>query len=203
MITLKAAAVIDGPTEKVTVTHWHSFTLNTWEPLYFNFNCRNNRPGSAFDTTAFQSDKPCIYSFPRVPLPLPDSNGFIGISETDNVQFSPEDKIAKNYITHCLSQPLYVGQAYTLSFYLGFGASVSTRCPQGYPTKSQSHYGIAIFGRQDCPGYPIISDPSLSAGCLTNNTGWVQLGTITLQGENEWVTGAIQFTPQTKHRYRG
>jgi hypothetical protein len=115
-MTTIEGGVIDAPTEKVTVTHWHSFTLNTWEPLYFNFNCRNNRPGSAFDTTAFQSDKPCIYSFPRVPLPLPDSNGFIGISETDNVQFSPEDKIAKK-LYHALPFPTFICWA---SIYIKF-----------------------------------------------------------------------------------
>ncbi len=34
-------------------------------------------------------------------------------------------------------------------------------------------------------------------GCLTNSSGWVQLGKVTIKGNNEWVTAAIEFTPQT------
>ncbi len=34
-------------------------------------------------------------------------------------------------------------------------------------------------------------------GCLTNSSGWLQLGKVTIEGYNEWVTAAIEFTPQT------
>lgn len=201
-MTTYEGGVIDGPAAYggLNVPHWHSFALNTWNAFYFNYNCRSNKLGSVFDTTAFLTDQPCIYYFPRAPLPLPDSNGFIGVSENDHIQYSPENRIPKNYITYCISQPLYAGQAYTLSFYFGFGTTVSTQCPQGYPGRSQSPYEIAIFGRQDCPNYPLTGPsgtPELMGGCLSNSSGWVQLGKIILKGNNEWVTAAIEFTPQT------
>jgi gliding motility-associated-like protein len=37
----------------------------------------------------------------------------------------------------------------------------------------------------------------LTKGCLANNSGWVQLGRITLKGEHQWVEGSIEFTPKT------
>ncbi|HEU5053435.1 MAG TPA: gliding motility-associated C-terminal domain-containing protein, partial [Hanamia sp.] len=193
---------IDGPVTSggIKVDDWHSFTVNTWEVRYFNFDCGSKQFNSIFDTTAFLQDQPCSYGLGKVPMPLPAGNGFIAITENDAGKFVKETSIVKNYITSCLSQPLYAGQKYLLTFYFGFGTSVSTTCPRGYPHKSQSPYTVAIFGRQDCPGYPLRvppGSPELMGGCLTNSSGWVQLGTATLKGNNEWVTAAIEFTPQT------
>jgi gliding motility-associated-like protein len=180
------------------VTNWHSFAVNTWEVHYFNYDCGTKQFNSIFDTTAYQLNKPCSYFYPRVPMPLPAGNGFIGVSENDIQKYVKETSIVKTYITYCLSQPLYAGQKYLLTFYLGFGNTVSSTCNLGYPTKSQSPYTVAIFGNQDCPGFPLRpGTPGLMGGCLTNSSGWVQLGKVTLKGNNEWVTATIEFTPPT------
>lgn len=173
----------------ITINNWHAFYTGR-QVSYFNYACRTNKPGSIFDSTNFSSD--CY--FPKVPRPLPDGLGFIAIEENDIKQFVPEDEIAKDYLTACLSQPLYAGQTYLLSFYFGFGTKPATGCSQTY--QSQSPYGVAVFGRQDCPDYPL-KEPDLKSGCLTNKSGWVQLGRIILKGEGEWVQAVIEFTPQT------
>ncbi len=178
----------------ITVNNWHSFIHNTWEVNYFNYNCRTNKLGSIFDTTAFQIDKACSYAYPRVPLPLPDGRGFIGVFENDANVNSNESYIGKSYITYCLSQHLYTGQTYLLTFYFGFGTKGLGKCTMGNPTESRGYAGIALFGRKDCLPFPL--NNSVKMGCLTNNPGWVQLGQVNLYGHNEWVTGVIEFTPQ-------
>ena len=171
----------------ISVYNWHSFTDQNYEIHYFNYNCKSNQPESVFDSVA----SVYCYGYPRVPFPLPDGSGFISISENDIKPNNPEIKIFKNYITTCLSQPLIADTPYVFSFYFGFGT-------QRAPCFQQSHspYGIAIFGKQDCPAYPL-NYPTLTQGCLSNNSSWVQLGRITLKGENEWVEGSIEFTPKT------
>jgi len=191
---------IDAPVshDGIKVNNWHSFTNNTWEVSYFNYDCGTKQFNSMFDTTAFQVDKPCSYFYPKVPMPLPAGNGFIAVTENDIAKFVKETSIVKAYLTYCLSQPLYAGQKYLLTFYFGFGTSVSSTCNFSYPNKSQSPYTVAIFGRTDCPGYPLQGGaPGLMGGCLTNSSGWVQLGKATIKGNNEWVTAVIEFTPQT------
>ena len=171
----------------ISVYNWHSFTDQNYEIHYFNYNCKSNQPESVFDS----STAVFCYSYPLVPFPLPDGTGFISISENDIKPHNPENEIFKNYITACLSQPLIADTTYVLSFYFGFGEQ-RPFCFQ----RSHSPYGIAIFGRQDCPAYPV-NYPGLTKGCLANNSGWVQLGRITLKGEHEWVEGSIEFTPKT------
>lgn len=174
----------------IKVNNWHTYTRD-WTVNYFNYNCRTNKPGSIFDST----DLATACYFPKVPLPLPNGPGFIGITENDRQEFVAEKTVVKSYITACLSQPLYAGQVYLLNFYFGFGTPVSITCLQSY-YQSQSPYSVAIFGRQDCPNFPL-NNFDLSAGCLTNNTGWVQLGRVTLKGKGNWVQASIEFTPQT------
>ena len=56
------------------------------------------------------------------------------------------------------------------------------------------------FWQRRLPELPFknsIKYSELMGGCLSNSSGWVQLGRITLTGNNEWVTAAIEFTPQT------
>jgi len=171
----------------ISVYNWHSFTDQNYEIHYFNYNCKSNQPESVFDS----STAVYCYSYPVVPFPLPDGPGFISISENDIKPHNPESEIFKNYITACLSQPIIADTTYVLSFYFGFGEQRSS-CFQ----RSHSPYGIAIFGRQDCPAYPV-NYPGPTKGCLANNSDWVQLGRITLKGEHQWVEGSIEFTPKT------
>ena len=171
----------------IIVNNWHSFTGQNHEVHYFNYNCKSNQIESVFDSTVL------VYcsGYPKVPFPLPDGKGFVSISENDLKPNNPEIKIFKNYITACLSQPLIADSDYVFSFYFGFG-NQEEPCFQ----RSLSPYGIALFGRQDCPAYPL-NYAGLNEGCLSNNAGWLQLGRITLKGEHEWVEGSIEFTPKT------
>src|SRR4051812_45805174 len=171
----------------ITVNDWHSFTGLHHEIHYFNYNCRLNNRTSIFDSTNTE-----CYSYPQAPLPLPDGIGFISINENDVAPFVSENKVFKSYVTACLSQPLNAGETYVLSLYFGFGRQFGEYCFQ----QSLSPYGIAVFGRQDCPVYPV-DISTVKQGCLANNSGWVQLGRISLKGKNEWITGSIEFTPQT------
>ena len=173
----------------VTVNDWHSFEHGE-NVFYFNYNCSSGQPSSILNSS-FTTDGSRYYV--KAPLPLPDSTGFIGIILEPNNIFDTEDKIVKTYITQCLSQPLYSGQPYMLSFFLGFGLQKETN-PTDY-FASPSPFSIAIFGRQDCPHYPFDNITDAVSGCLTNRTGWVQLGRVQLKGQNEWVQGAIEFTP--------
>jgi len=171
----------------ITVSSWHSFAGQHHEIHYFNYNCKLNNRTSIFDSTNTE-----CHSYPQAPFPLPDGVGFISIDENDIAPFVAENKVLKSYVTTCLSQPLKAGETYVFSFYFGFGRQYADYCFQ----QSLSPYGIAVFGRQDCPVYPV-DNSTAKQGCLANNSGWVQLGRISLKGENEWITGAIEFTPQT------
>lgn len=170
----------------IKVNNWHIRAINE-NTKYFNYNCRSGKPSSIFDSLIGNS------TLPKVPQPLPDSAGFIGLILSENDNFVNEKDVLKCNVTQCLSQPLYAGQPYVFNFYFGFGKQTYTT---GSITVSASPYNIAIFGRQDCPQYPIM-DFTHSGGCLTNDAGWVQLGKVTLKGGNEWVQGVIEFTPKT------
>jgi gliding motility-associated-like protein len=172
---------------RVTVDNWHSFANHNHEIHYFNYNCNSNKPESVFGSTPFDCNP-----YPRVPLPLPGGAGFISINEKDVQPNVEENKILKTYITTCPSQPLKAGETYVISFYLGFATQAHEWCLE----RSPSPCGVAIFGRQDCLSYPL-NYVGLNQGCLTNNAGWVHLGSISLQGYNEWTIGAIEFTPRT------
>ncbi len=156
---------------------------------YHNYNCRLNKTASIFDPTIF------CHSFVKIPLPLPDSSGFIEIGESPS-QTTGTDEIhsGKSYIGTCLQQPLYAGQPYTFSFYFGFGKFNNLSCGGHVPWNSPSPYGIAIYGRTDCPNYPI-DNSSTTSGCLTDFPGWIMLGRVVLSGQNQWVQGVIEFTP--------
>jgi len=97
----------------ITVNNWHSFTDQHHEIHYFNYNCRLNNGTSIFDSTNTE-----CYSYPQVPLPLPDGVGFISINENDVGPLVAENKVFKSYVTTCLSQPLNAGEDYVFSFIL-------------------------------------------------------------------------------------
>ncbi len=181
--------VIDAPLYYggVTVPGWHPFAKNR-EINYFNYDCIIDSLYSVFDTSFFSSNG---YVFLSVPLPVPDGKGFIAIGQYNTS--SVESKSIKDYITSCLASPLKAGTSYVFSFDFAFG---KTRSDYGSPEGSISPFRVGIFGRKDCPTYPIANDnPDSAEGCLSNRSGWVQLGTVQLFGQNEWVKGVIVFTP--------
>ncbi len=168
----------------ITVNSWHSYLVSS--PVsYYNYNCKVNNSYSIFDTSSFNN----LPAYPAVHLPLPDSNGFIEIYQGFDLNNIQIIKTHNTYITTCLSTPLYAGQPYVFSFYFGFGKTKSNYPP---PITSPSPFIVAIFGRADCPGFPLVGNES---GCLAKSTGWVQLGTTTLSGGYGWVQGIIEFTP--------
>lgn len=174
----------------VTLQGWHSF-LQQREVSYYNYNCKSANPLSVFDTTAFFTQYP---SYPAVHLPLPDSTGFIQLAINQTNPNYVESKVPKPYITQCLSQPLYAGQPYLFTFYFGFGKIKSNISNQ--PIESPDPVRIGIFGRQDCPDYPLRPDADSLDGCLLNHAGWIQLGTIEIRGKYGWQQEVIEFTPQ-------
>lgn len=171
----------------VTVVGWHPFILN-FAIGYFNYDCRSGNFSSIFNDVL--SSNFGIH-YPAVPFPLPDGNGFINTYQKFK---SDESQSSKSYVTTCLGTPLRGGKTYVFSFDFAFGITKSTN--PTFLAASPSPFRIAVFGRKDCPGYPIITDhPDSATGCLTNRSGWIQLGVIELVGKNEWVRGVIDFTP--------
>jgi len=179
---------LGSTTDKYEIPGWQAVWTNSGVN-YHNYNCKLNTTASIFDSTIF------CHSFVKVPIPLPAGQGFIEIGEAPS-QLSSFNEInsGKTYIATCLQQPLYAGQPYTFSFYLGFGKPNNLICGGHLPWNSISPFGIAIYGRADCPNFPI-ENSSPTTGCLTDFSGWVMLGRVGLSGENQWVQGAIEFTP--------
>jgi len=157
--------------------------------FYHNSNCRLNTTASIFDSTIF------CHSFVKVPMPLPAGSGFIEIGESPS-QLAAVNEInsGKSYIGTCLQEPLYAGQAYTFSFDFGFGKLNNLSCGGHVPWNSISPFGIAIYGRTECPNFPL-DNSSTTSGCLTDFSGWIMLGRVILSGQDQWVQGAIEFTP--------
>ncbi|MEO6906146.1 MAG: hypothetical protein ABI148_07280, partial [Ginsengibacter sp.] len=87
----------------VTINDWHPFVFKR-EVQYFNYNCRSNLSSSIFNPLFSSGD---INGFPKVPLPLPAGNGFIGINVRQD-GYTEFD----TYITTCLSSPLYAQLPY-------------------------------------------------------------------------------------------
>lgn len=185
-----------GIEEGAVLASTDNYELPGWQAVwrgsdvkYHNYNCRLKTTASIFDSTLF------CHSFVKVPMPLPSGLGFIDIAESSS-QLGVVNEInsGKTYIATCLQQPLYAGQAYTFSFYFGFGKLNNLSCGGHVPWNSISPYGIAIYGRKDCPNFPIDNSSTIS-GCLTDFSGWIMLGHVVLSGQDQWVQGAIEFTP--------
>ncbi len=185
---LEEGGAVGSTTDKYEIPGWQAVWTNSGV-IYHNYNCRLNTTASIFDSTIF------CHSFVKVPMPLPAGQGFIEIGESPS-QLASVNEInsGKTYIATCLQQPLYAGQPYTFSFYFGFGKQNNLSCGGHLPWNSKSPLGIAIYGRTDCPNYPL-ENSSTTTGCLTDFSGWIMLGRIVLSGQNQWVQGAIEFTP--------
>ena len=185
--------LIDGSTSAVAISvpGWHP--ENTSQFIrYYSYDCKR-RVGSVFDRD-FNILKT---GFPGVPLPLLDSDGLISI-EQYNIGYNgklPENKTNKKYITACLTAPLQAGKHYGFSFYLGFGRFNSNFNDITGFWASPSPFSVGIFGRTDCPAFPIHRIADSSEGCLADRPGWISLGKMIIRGNSEWVQGYIEFTP--------
>lgn len=181
----------------ITLPGWHSYDLNGGHAIFYrNFNCRYSTPESIFNQGAYDSS---VAALPVVPQPLPDGNGFFEIvmNLQPRGQAYYENHSEKLYITQCLSSPLYSGQPYIFSFLAGFGKTRSKTYNQAWEPAGTLR--IALFGRTDCPNFPVDQATAASSGgCLTNWPGWQLLGSIVVSGSNGWVPANFEFTPAQK-----
>jgi gliding motility-associated-like protein len=183
--------IIDGNSSAINiqVPYWHP--ENTHQFIrYYNYDCRRQF-GSIFAEDFNILDT----GFPGIPDSL-HSKGLISI-EQYNFGFDsylPENKTDKRYIATCLPSPLVAGKSYGFAFRFGFGRfNANYNDVTGF-WASPSPFQVGIFGRTDCPSFPIDRPAYLSAGCLADRGDWIQLGTVTLHGKNKWVPGYIEFT---------
>ncbi|MCB9300150.1 MAG: gliding motility-associated C-terminal domain-containing protein [Lewinellaceae bacterium] len=120
-----------------------------------------------------------------VPLPMPDGEGCMGFRDGrpgGGVNQAPEPNW-KEYAGACLTGPLRAGVTYRFEFYIGF-----TYLMNSPPTS------LAFFGSTDCANLPF-GDGLANFGCPTNGPGWVQLGSVPINGVNQWKKKEISFTP--------
>lgn len=128
----------------------------------------------------------CDYdgSFFNLPRPIPDGEGFAGIIDGSFTgKLIPE---LKEYLASCLVEPLEKDTLYRLDFYTGFMDS-----------KSSPDIEIALFGTDDCANVPFGIDDK-AFGCPANSPKWVQLGSVSLSGENQWVRSNFKFKPNVE-----
>lgn len=119
------------------------------------------------------------------PLPLPDGDGCMGFRNGRPGGFNGEGPQPnwKEYAGACLSGPLRAGVAYRFEFYIGF-----TYRNNSPPTS------IVFFGSTDCSNLPF-GDGNPDFGCPTNGPGWVQLGSVQIDGANQWQLKEISVVP--------
>ncbi|PHN01387.1 gliding motility-associated C-terminal domain-containing protein [Flavilitoribacter nigricans] len=120
------------------------------------------------------------------PLPLPDGDGYVGIidgSFTGN--YIPA---LKEYVGICLETPLETDTLYRLEFYTGFLSKTTS-----------PDIELALFGTSDCAALPFgIGDNAF--GCPANSPDWIQLGSVSVSGENQWVKSQFKVRPNREIR---
>lgn len=118
----------------------------------------------------------------RPPMPLPSGDAYVGFLDVSEV-FGVG--VYKEYVGACLTEPMEVGQEYTLQFYLGFGTA-------GRSYTSTSPVDIVLYGTTNCAELPF--GGNLFAQCPSILTEWFEVGNVVLSGNNEWVQATIKFT---------
>jgi gliding motility-associated-like protein len=123
----------------------------------------------------------CNYdgTFFNLPQPIPDGEGFTGIIDGSFAgKLIPE---LKEYLGSCLLEPLKIDTFYRLDFYTGFMDS-----------KTSPDITIALFGTTDCSKLPF-GIGNVAFGCPANSPDWIELGSVSLSGQNQWVRANIRF----------
>ncbi|NBB88710.1 MAG: T9SS type B sorting domain-containing protein [Bacteroidetes bacterium] len=128
------------------------------------------------------------------PLPFPDGEGCVGfVANLQDVGF-------QEYVAACLNRPIQADTSYTLNFNLGFGIPANLSPAYNLDTVySADSVELAIFGNPTCDSDQL---PYPGIGCPTNAVGseWVLINTITVEGRQEWVETAFEFTPSNTYR---
>jgi len=119
--------------------------------------------------------------FLALPLPIPDGEGYVGI--IDGSFTGSYIPALKEYIGICLTTPLEKDTLYRLEFFTGF-----------LNKKTSPDITFALFGTTDCANLPFgIGDKSF--GCPANSPDWIQLGSVSISGQNQWVKSTFKIRP--------
>jgi len=113
----------------------------------------------------------------EAPLPFPDGEGAIGFRDG-----KPGQPNFKEYAGACLTQVMTMGTEYRLDFFVGF-----------HDDPASLTFDMAVFGSTSCGELPFGGFDE-NFGCPTNGPGWVELGAMTVTGENEWKNVIFNFT---------
>ncbi len=144
-----------------------------------------------FNTNGFTGDP---FIIPTPPQPIPDGDGFVGFIESFYDGYGYTNGYYE-YIGACLTSPMLSGTDYTMQFDLGFGTFDYQQYPYyGFSFISPPVFEICMFGTADCANLPFSPSPNIY-GCATDDPNWIQLGCVTVAGEDEWVLTQLQFNP--------
>ena len=115
------------------------------------------------------------------PTPLPHGNGYIGFfngAAASQLNYSNY----KEYVASCLTDTLFAGTPYKLSFKIAHG--------KGYLTTT-----VAIFGSNDCNYFPFGVSPFYQ-GCPSKGPNFVALDSVTITTSGSiWNTVTFNFIP--------
>jgi gliding motility-associated-like protein len=119
------------------------------------------------------------------PLPFPDGNACVGWR--NGRPGSPNEPGSnpnwKEYAGACLLSPLKAGVKYKFEFDVGF-----TKQPASPPTT------LVFFGTPHCINLPF-GEGNDNFGCPTNGFGWVNMGSVAINGTFQWKKYSITVTP--------
>ncbi len=114
-----------------------------------------------------------------LPLPVPEGEGFAGF-----IDGALAGQVWKEYMGACLLTPLQPDTLYRLEFYTGF-----------LDRNTSPDIEIALFGTTDCDNLPF-GDGDKAFGCPSNSPDWMELGSVTISGQNQWVKSQFKVRTQ-------
>ncbi len=119
------------------------------------------------------------------PLPFPDGDACVGFR--NGRPAGPNEPGSnpnwKEYAGACLLSPLKAGVTYKFEFHVGF-----TKQPASPATT------LVFFGSPDCSNLPF-GEGNEYYGCPTNGFGWVNMGSVAINGTFQWKKYDITVTP--------
>lgn len=119
------------------------------------------------------------------PLPFPDGDGCVGFrnGREGGPNGNDPEPNWKEYAGACLLSPMKAGTVYRFEFWVGFTHAINSP-----PTT------LVFFGTDDCGYLPFgVGDPGY--GCPLNGFGWKTLGSVAINGANQWRQFEITVSP--------